>query len=183
MRRSGIDMSPQGPIYLGYRLGHIKGERPVFRSLVYNKSAIVLHMLRRLVGDEQFFFGIRRFYAEWRFRKAGTDDFRAAMEAATGRDLGPFFETWIYGVAIPRVGFTYRSPDASSVVVKFEQRGDVAPIPITVTLTYSNGETESVMVPVTERVVERTLKLKGPLRKVEANEDNAALAEIEKTVS
>ena len=114
MRRSGIDTSPQGPIYLGYRLGHIKGERPVFRSLVYNKSAIVLHMLRRLVGDEQFFFGMRRFYAEWRFKKAGTDDFRAAMEAATGRDLGPFFEAWIYGVAIPRVAFTYRSPDASS---------------------------------------------------------------------
>jgi hypothetical protein len=183
MRRSGIDTSPQGPIYLGYRLGHIKGERTVFRSLVYNKSAMVLHMLRRLVGDEQFFFGIRRYYAEWRFKKAGTDDFRAAMEAATGRDLGPFFETWIYGVAIPRVAFTSRSPDASSVVVKFEQRGDVAPIPITVTLTYANGETESVMVPVTERVVERTLKLKGPLRKVEANEDNGALAEIEKTVS
>ena len=65
--------------------------------------------------------------------------------------------------------------------MKFEQRGDVAPIPITVTLTYANGETESVVVPVTERVVERTLKLKGALRKVEANEDNAALAEIEKT--
>ena len=84
MRRSGIDTSPQGPIYLGYRLGHIRGERPVFRSLVYNKSAIVLHMLRRLVGDDQFFFGVRRFYAEWRFKKAGTDDFRVAMEAATG---------------------------------------------------------------------------------------------------
>ena len=88
MRRSGMDTSPQGPIYLGYRLGHIRGERPVFRSLVYNKSAIVLHMLRRLVGDDQFFLGVRRFYAEWRFKKAGTDDFRVAMEAATGRDLG-----------------------------------------------------------------------------------------------
>jgi hypothetical protein len=42
------------------------------------------------------------------------------------------------------------------------------------------------VVPVTERVVERTLKLKpggGALRKVEANEDNGALAEIEKAVS
>ena len=64
-------MSPQGPIYLGYRLGHIRAERPVFRSLVYNKSAIVLHMLRRLVGDDTFFFGVRRFYSEWRFKKAG----------------------------------------------------------------------------------------------------------------
>ena len=183
MRRSGIDMSPQGPIHLGYRLGHIRAERPVFRSLVYNKSAIVLHMLRRLVGDDAFFFGVRRFYSEWRFKKAGTDDFRVAMEAATGRDLGPFFEAWIYGVAIPRVAFTYRSPDANSLVVKFEHRGEVAPVPITVTVTYVSGETESVVVPVTERVAERTLRLKGALRKVDANEDNGALVEVEKQAS
>ncbi len=183
MRRSGIDMSPQGPIHLGYRLGHIRAERPVFRSLVYNKSAIVLHMLRRLVGDDAFFFGVRRFYSEWRFKKAGTDDFRVAMEAATGRDLGPFFEAWIYGVTIPRVAFTYRSPDANSLVVKFEHRGEVAPVPITVTVTYVSGETESVVVPVTERVAERTLRLKGALRKVDANEDNGALVEVEKLAS
>jgi hypothetical protein len=183
MRRSGIDMSPQGPIFLGYRLGHIRAERPVFRSLVYNKSAIVLHMLRRLVGDDTFFFGVRRFYSEWRFKKAGTDDFRVAMEAATGRDLGPFFEAWIFGVTIPRVALTYRSPDTNSLVVTLEHRGEIAPVPITVTVTYTNGETDSVVVPVTERVVERTLRLKGALRKVEGNEDNAALVEIEKAGS
>ena len=38
---------------------------------------MVLHMLRRLVGDEMFFAGLRQFYATWKFRKAGTDDFRA----------------------------------------------------------------------------------------------------------
>ena len=183
MRRSGIDTSPQGPIYLGYRLGHIRGERAVFRSLVYNKAAIVLHMLRRLVGDDTFFFGVRRFYSEWRFKKAGTDDFRQAMEAATGRDLGPFFEAWIFGVTIPRVAFSYRSPDANSIVVKLEHRGDIAPVPITVTVTYTNGETESVVVPLTDRVAERKIPVKGALRKVEANEDNAALVEIEKQAS
>ena len=52
--------------------------------------------------------------------------------------------------------------------------------PITVTLTYASGETESVVVPVTERVVERKMPSKGALRKVDANEDNAALVEIEK---
>jgi hypothetical protein len=180
MRRSGIDMSPQGPVHLGYRLGHIRADRTVFRSLVYNKSAIVLHMLRRLVGDEPFFFGVRRFYSEWRFKKAGTDDFRVAMEATTGRDLGPFFEAWIHGATVPRVAFTYRSTDPGSIVVKFEHRGEIAPVPITVTVTYTNGETESVVVPVTERVVERTIKVKGAVRRVDANEDNAALVEIEK---
>ncbi|HET7220652.1 MAG TPA: M1 family aminopeptidase [Vicinamibacterales bacterium] len=186
MRRSAIETSPQGPIYLGYRLGHIRGERPVFRALVYNKAAMVLHMLRRLVGDDPFFWGMRRFYAEWRFKKAGTDDFRAAMEATSGRDLGAFFEAWIHGADIPRVGFSYRSPDANTIAVKFEHRGDVAPVPITVTVTYMNGETDNFVIAVTEKTVERTLTLKpkaGAIRKVEANEDNGALVEIERAPS
>jgi hypothetical protein len=180
MRRSGIEMSGQGPIYLGYRLGHIRGERAVFRSLVYNKSAIVLHMLRRLVGDDPFFFGVRRFYSEWRFKKAGTDDFRQAMEAATGRDLTAFFEAFVFGVAIPRVSFSYRAPDANAIVVKFEHRGDVAPVPITVAVTYVSGEVDTIVVPVTERVTERKIPVKGAVRRVDVNEDNAALVEIER---
>jgi hypothetical protein len=186
MRRSAIDTSPQGPIYLGYRLGHIKGDRAVFRALVYNKAAMVVHMLRRLVGDDPFFWGLRRFYSEWRFKKAGSDDFRTAMEAATGRNLAPFFDAWIHGAAIPRVSFSYRSPDADNIIVKFEHRGDPAPVPITVSITYMNGETHDTIVAVTEKSTERTIALKpkaGAIRRVEVNGDNAALVEIEKTGS
>ena len=186
MRRSAIEMSPQGPVYLGYRLGHIRGERNVFRALVYNKSAMVLHMLRRLVGDDPFFWGMRRFYSEWRFKKAGTDDFRAAMEVTTGRNLASFFNAWIHGASIPRVAFSYRTPDANSIVVKFEHRGETMPVPITVTVSYMNGETDEFVVAVTDKVVEKKLSLKpkaGAIRKVEANEDNGALVEIERAGS
>ncbi len=85
MRRWAIEASPQGPVYLGYRLGHVKGDSRVFRAVIYNKAAMVMHMLRRLIGDDAFFRGIRAFYAEWQFRKAGTDDLRVAMEKASGR--------------------------------------------------------------------------------------------------
>jgi len=71
MRRWAMNQSDQGPVYLGYRLGHIKSDGRIFRALVYNKGAAVLHMLRRLIGDEAFFKGIRRFYADAKFRKAG----------------------------------------------------------------------------------------------------------------
>src|SRR6185436_667848 len=36
-RKWSIDDSDQGPVYLGYRLGHIKGDSRVFRALLYNK--------------------------------------------------------------------------------------------------------------------------------------------------
>ena len=177
MRRWAVDQSDQGPVYLGYRLGHIKGEGRVFRAVVYNKAAVVLHMLRRLVGDEAFFSGLRRFYTVWRFRKAGTEDFRAVMERAAGRDLAPFFEAWIYGTGVPELRFSYQT-DATSAVVRFEHRREVVPVPVTVTITYRTGEVESVVVPVLERQAERTIALKGPVRTIEANRDNGALAEF-----
>ena len=79
LRRWSVNESDQGPVYLGYRLGHIKSDSRVFRALVYDKGAAVLHMLRRLVGDEAFFRSVRRFYMTWRFRKAGTEDLRADL--------------------------------------------------------------------------------------------------------
>ncbi len=107
MARWTVDRSDQGPVYLGYRLGHIRNDGRVFRALVYNKGAITLHMLRRLIGDDAFFRGLRRFYATWRFRKAGTEDVKAAFEAESGRDLDRYFDRWIYGSSLPRLKFSY----------------------------------------------------------------------------
>jgi hypothetical protein len=180
MRKWAIDESDQGPVYLGYRLGHIRGESRVFRALIYNKSAMVLHMLRRLVGDEAFFSGLRRFYSDWRFQKAGTDDFRVAMESASRQDLTRFFDAWIYGSTVPRLKFTSSQDTSGSLLVRFEHLGDVLPVPVTVTITYADGQAQHVVVPVAERVVERTLPLRGSMRKVEVNQDHAAVAEFDR---
>jgi hypothetical protein len=174
MRHTAIDASDQGPVYLGYRLGHIQGNDRIFRSLVYNKGAMVLHMLRRLVGDEAFFAGLRAFYEEWKFKKAGTDDFQRAMEKSSGRDLQRFFDTWIFGSDIPHAKFTYHV-SGTEAVVRFEQHGEPVDVAVTVTVTYRSGITEEVVVVLSEKQTERTLALKGPVRRITANADNAAL--------
>ncbi len=178
-RRWALDDSDQGPVYLGYRLGHIKNESRVFRALVYNKGAAVLHMLRRLVGDEAFFKGIRRFYAENRFKKAGTDDLRKAMEAESGRSLERFFERWIYDSTLPRLKF-FSVLDGTDLVVRFEQVGEVFDVPVTVTVTYTDGRTTEHVVAVTDQVTEARIPLAGTLRSVDTNQDGAAVALIEK---
>jgi hypothetical protein len=179
MRKWGIDSSDQGPVSLGYRLGHIRGESRVFRALVYNKAAVVLHMLRRLAGDDAFFRGLRRFYRDSRFRKVGTDDFRLAMERETGVSLERFFQQWIYGSTIPRVRVGYRV-EGTEVVLRVEQIGEVFDVPVTVTLQYADRRPVDVLVPVTEQVVERRVRLAGALRGVEISKDDGTLAEIVK---
>jgi len=178
-RRWSIDDSDQGPVYLGYRLGHIKGESRVFRALVYNKGAAVLHMLRRTIGDEAFFAGIKRFYADNRFKKASTDDLRKAMELTSGRDLNRFFERWIYDNGIPRLRYS-TAVEGNDLVVRFEQTGDLYDVPVTMAVTYADGKTTEFIVQVNEPANEVRFPLSGAMRSVEANPDGAAIALIDK---
>jgi aminopeptidase N len=136
-------------------------------------------MLRRLVGDDAFFAGVRTFYQEWKFRKAGTDDFRRAVEQASGRNLERFFETWLYGASIPRLKFSYHVTGAEAAL-RFEQQAEAVDVPITVTVAYLSGATEEIVIVLADLVTERTLPLKGPVRSITANADNAALVEIER---
>ncbi len=173
-RRWALDRSDQGPIYLGYRLGHVKNDGRIFRALVYNKGAAVLHMLRRMVGDEVFFRGLRTYYAKWRFQKAGTDDLRRTFEAESNRSLERFFERWIYESRIPQIFYTYRV-EGSDVVVRFEQPGDVFDLPVTVTLTYDDRRDADVVVTITEQTTETRIPLNGTLRSLSVNRDEASL--------
>jgi Peptidase family M1 domain len=177
LRRWGMDESPQGPVYLGYRLGHIRSEPRVFSALVYNKSAAVLHMLRRLVGDDAFFRGLRRFYRSSRFRKVGTEDFRAAMEAETKQPLERFFARWIYGSTLPKLKLGYRI-EGGEVVLHVDQLGEIFDVPVTVTLQYADKKPVDVVVRVTDRAVDMRVPLAGVLRGIEFNKDDGTLADV-----
>jgi aminopeptidase N len=179
LRRWSMTHSDQGPISLGYRLGHVKNEPRVFRALVYNKGAAVLHMLRRFIGDEAFFKGLRRFYAERRYRKAGTDDLRRAMEAEGGRPLERFFERWVLDSSLPRVRLT-TATNGGSLEVGYEQVGDTFDVPLTVTVQYTDGSSEDVVVALTEPSGTVVVPLKSAVRNVDFNRDDAALGTFDR---
>jgi hypothetical protein len=183
MRRTAMEATDQGPVYLGYRLGHIFNDGKVHRALVYNKGGAVLHMLRRFVGDEAFFTGLRRFYADWRYRKAGTEDFRLAMEAASGRSLGRFFDRWIHGATLPAVKWGWRveqGPGGPELAVHVEQTGDVFDFPLPLTLSYEGRQSATVAIPVTDRVTDVRVPLAGALRGVEFDKDDGPLFEAQR---
>ena len=105
----------------------------IFRAIVYNKGAMVLHMLRRLVGDDEFFAGIRAFYQEWKFKKAGTDDFRKVMEKVSGRDLQRFFDTWVLWIRRFRTSSSATTSPGPRPTIRFEQHAEPVDVPVTVT--------------------------------------------------
>jgi aminopeptidase N len=175
------DQGKAGPVALGYRLGHIQGDSRIFRAIIYNKSAVVLHMLRRIIGDDAFFRGVRRLYFGARFAKIGTDDVRVAFEKESGRDLKRFFDAWIGSSGTPAVALSWtRAADGGSpeVALRVEQRGRESESPVTVTLHYPGGATEDTQIVVRERTAEFRLPAKDNLRNVTLNRDGFTPLEI-----
>lgn len=73
------------------------------RAIGYGKAAMVVHMLRKEVGDKIFYSSIRDFIKENRFRVASWDDIRKSFEKNTGRDLSWFFNQWVENAGTPQL--------------------------------------------------------------------------------
>lgn len=68
----------------------------LFGSTVYEKGAWVLHMLRKKVGDDNFFQAIRKYYGTYKFRNSATANLKSVFESTCGSDFSKFFNQWIY---------------------------------------------------------------------------------------
>jgi aminopeptidase N len=73
-------------------------------SRSYAKGCIVLHMLRGIVGDENFFNILRAYLVEpgIAYNVAVTEDFQAVAERVSGMNLNYFFDEWIHGENYPK---------------------------------------------------------------------------------
>ena len=83
----------------------IKDLYKLLNSNNYSKGAWVLHMLRGLLGDEIFFYGISKYYSKYKNKTVLTDDFMRTMEEASGKNLQYFFDQWIFSPGYPIIEF------------------------------------------------------------------------------
>ena len=66
------------------------------RILVYDKGALVLHLLREEMGERAFWNGLSIFTQSHFGKSVVTSDFVTAMEEANGKSLEKFFAEWVY---------------------------------------------------------------------------------------
>lgn len=181
MGRWAMSQSHWGPISLGYRLGHVKGETAPFRALVYDKGAYVLHMLQGLVGEEAFFRALADFQKRFRYGKAGTDDLREALEAASGQQLEAYFQHWVYGTTIPALRFVHREEKATNgyrTAVDVQGRDLPGPLPLELAVFHAGGRAARQVLLPAEGGSFSIDSRERPIR-VEINGDRGLLAEID----
>ncbi len=166
--------SGRGAITLGSRLSYVDFE--AYQAIIYDKSALVLNMLRDLMGDEPFFTGLRDFFAKYRRGAASTGQFRAAMEAAAGRSLAGFFDPWFnsHELAEVRVGrWVERRRGATVLRVRVDQPGRLFLFPLWISWKGAGGEIRREKVLVEQKAQEFEFRAPAGVREVVVNPERA----------
>ena len=68
-----------------------------YTYMTYVKGELMFESLRKTVGDENFFNGLKSYYSEYKFKNARPDDMIGCFEKASGRELKGFFDSWLEG--------------------------------------------------------------------------------------
>ena len=117
----------------------------------YSKGAVVLHMLRGIVGDSTFYDILRAYTADPSvvYGVATTEDFQAVAESVSGLDLNYFFQEWIYGENYPKYSVVWSTQNVHGnqydLALKITQNVNSNPsfftMPIQIKVNFATGDT------------------------------------------
>lgn len=154
----------------------------VITGITYQKGAWVLHMLRNLMGETNFKKGIQSYYSKFYTSSATTDDFRIAMEKASGMDFKIFFQQWLFQPIIPKINAKWTfDPKHKKLKINIEQiqKGDIIfNIPVEIAY-YKKGSNAPTLLKMRldKKQNSQTFVLKEAPEKVEVDPRNVLLCE------
>ena len=131
----------------------------IFSSrLSYRKGAMILHMLRYKIGDDNFFQGVKNYLADpvLSFSYARTEDLQRHLEATSLLDLDEFFADWFYGEGYPEYDLVWSQSDSDQIIHLQVSQDQSHPsvsffeMPLPVTVTVPSGESEKLRLEVSE---------------------------------
>ncbi len=123
---------------------------PVFQSMATDKGGMILHMLRWVMGDQNFDKAMRNFAQEYKGKPATVADLRKVSEQAAGQELTWFFSQWLDSTGAPEFKnkYTiYRTAKGFRVVGEISQDLDLFRMPVQLKIdTDGQSETKTVEV-------------------------------------
>ena len=115
--------------------GRLHPYTPDYQSIVYDKGAMVFHMLRWVIGDDAFFKGLQQLTKQYAWKPITTDEFQDAVEQTSKQQLTYFFAQWVSSTGVPqfkRSWAVYRVGNHYQVVGKIQQDLDIFRMPVDV---------------------------------------------------
>ncbi len=146
-----FDEEMQGAQNAGMGAETSLGKKPIiapnnYTANHYPRGAATLNMMRHVLGDSGWWHSIHHYLEVHQFQPVVSEDFKMAIEEATGQNLAWFFDEWLYKSGHPIYDVTYNYDDAAKMlhmtVVQTQQRDTLTgtfKMPVDVELTMSDG--------------------------------------------
>lgn len=146
-----LDMKGQADAVLGVE--RAQGRKPVistdsYTGNLYSKGAWVLYMLENLIGEQEFRRSVALYLRKNAFTSVSTQNFKDAVEEATGHNLDWFFDQWLLKAGHPKLTVTSSWDDQSkklAIIIQQTQTLDsltgVFVLPLDIECTTSTGKT------------------------------------------
>ena len=152
---------------------------PEFQSLVTDKGAMILHMLRWVEGDQKYDLTMRTFATKYAGKSASLDDFRTIAEQYYGDKLTWFFSQWLDSTGAPefKTKFTvYRLGNNKGfrVVGEIAQDLDLFRMPVDLKID-TDGKTENKRIDVVGTNSPFTIETFGKPRRISIDPGNNVL--------
>ncbi|HEX8812554.1 MAG TPA: M1 family aminopeptidase, partial [Terracidiphilus sp.] len=151
-------------------IGKLDMFSPEFQSLATDKGAMILHMLRWVVGDQKYDETMRTFASKYAGKSASLDDFTAIAEQTYGEKLTWFFTQWLDSTGAPefRTKYTvYRLGNNKGfrVVGEINQDLDLFRMPVELKID-TDGKTEEKRIEVVGTNSAFTIETFGKPRRI-----------------
>jgi tetratricopeptide (TPR) repeat protein len=152
---------------------------PEFQSLVTDKGAMILHMLRYVLGETKYLKVMRDFATQYAGKSATTDDFRKLVEKVYGEKLTWFFSQWMDSTSAPEFKTKYTvyrlgNNKGFRIVGAINQDLDLFRMPVILRID-TDGRTEEKHVEVVGTDSPFSVETFGRPRRISVDPDNHVL--------
>jgi len=152
---------------------------PEFQSLVTDKGAMILHMLRWVLGEPKYLKLMREFAAKYEGKSASGDDFRKLSESVYGEKLTWFYSQWMDSTSAPEFKAKYTvyrmgSNKGFRIVGAISQDLDLFRMPVNLKID-TDGRTEEKRIEVVGTDSPFSVETFGRPRRIAIDPENRVL--------
>ncbi|MEX2513271.1 MAG: M1 family metallopeptidase [Cyclobacteriaceae bacterium] len=151
--------NPQKGVYVSYeRLVKSGLEEPLathadhfhtniaYGAAAYSKGALFLAQLGYIIGEDNRDKALLRYWNTWQFKHPNANDITRIMEKESGLELDWYKEYWVYTTKSIDYAIQKVEAQEEGTKVTLERIGQM-PMPIDLVITYSDGQQETVYLP------------------------------------
>lgn len=149
VKNSQLELASQAADHFSTNAAH--------RTGTYHSGAIFLHQLKYLIGEENFYLGMRRYYNAWKMKHPEPNDFLRIMEKTSGLQLHWYHRYWIG--TLRQIDYSIDSvySDNKSTIVQLQRLGEF-PMPLDILVTRKDGTKQLHYIPMNELMGKKPLE-------------------------